>query len=172
MYLDTRIWQLVTCLCVSYRCFVSLLKLQIMPVEIIAAGGIVENEEGKILLQFRRGKWDLPKGKLDEGETIEECAIREVEEETGLQSIQLGELIGLTNHFYTEKGRNINKRTYWFAMKASGTQKLIPQTEEDILELRWVKEDELGPFLSNSFPNIIEIIEKYFDNHKTGELSE
>ncbi len=136
-----------------------------MPVEIVAAGGIVENEEGKILLQFRRGKWDLPKGKLDEGETIEECALREVEEETGLNSIELGGLAGITNHQYTEKGENINKQTYWFAMKVSGSQKLTPQTEEDILELRWVAENELEYYLSNTFPNIIEIIEKYFDNH-------
>ncbi len=136
-----------------------------MPVEIIAAGGIVENEQGKILLQFRRGKWDLPKGKLDDGETIEECAVREVEEETGLRNVQLGELIDVTNHFYTEKGTNINKKTYWFAMKVSGIQKLVPQTEEDILELRWVKENELEPYLSNTFSNIVEIIEKYFDDH-------
>ena len=136
-----------------------------MPVEIIAAGGIVENEVGEILFQFRRGKWDLPKGKLDEGESIEECAVREVEEETGLRNIQLGELIGVTNHCYNEKGTNIDKKTYWFAMKVSGDQKLIPQTEEDILELRWVKESELEKYLSNTFLNIIEIVEKYFDNH-------
>lgn len=136
-----------------------------MSVKIIAGGGIVENEEGKILLQYRRGKWDLPKGKLDEGETIEECAVREVEEETGLQNIQLGELAGITHHFYTERGKNIDKETHWFAMKVSGIQKLIPQTEEDILELRWVAENELQYYLSNTFPNIVEIIEKYFDNH-------
>ena len=136
-----------------------------MPFRIVAAGGIVENEEGKILLQYRRGKWDLPKGKLDEGETIGECAIREVEEETGLRNIQLGELIGLTHHNYTERGENIDKETHWFAMKASGSQKLIPQVDEDILELRWVAENELQYYLSNTFPNIAEIIEIYFDKH-------
>lgn len=136
-----------------------------MPVKIVAAGGIVENEERKILLQYRRGKWDLPKGKLDEGETIEECAVREVEEETGLQNIELGELTGMTHHNYIEKGEYIDKETYWFAMKVSGNQKLTPQTEEDILELRWVAEHELQYYLSNTFPNIVEIIEKYFDNH-------
>lgn len=133
--------------------------------KIVAAGGIVENEEGKILLQFRRGKWDLPKGKLDEGETIEECAIREVEEETGLQNIHLGELVGLTHHNYTERGENIDKETHWFGMKVSGPQKLIPQTDEDILELRWVAENELQYYLSNTYPNITEIIEIYFDKN-------
>lgn len=136
-----------------------------MSVKIVAAGGIVENEEGKILLQYRRGKWDLPKGKLDEGETLEECAVREVEEETGLHDIQLGEPVGITHHQYMEKGINIHKETHWYAMKVSGSQQLIPQTEEDILELRWVAENELQPYLSNTFANIIEIIEKYFDEH-------
>lgn len=136
-----------------------------MAVKIIAGGGIVENEERKILFQLRRGKWDLPKGKLDEGETIEECAVREVEEETGLQNIQLGELIGVTQHHYTQDGEYIEKETHWFAMKVSGPQKLVPQIEEDILELRWVAEHELETYLSNSFDNIIEITERYFDDH-------
>lgn len=136
-----------------------------MSVKIIAAGGIVQNEEGKILFQFRRGKWDLPKGKLDAGETIEECAVREVEEETGLRNIELGELVGITNHNYIHKGEDIDKETHWFAMKVSGFQTLTPQTEEDILELRWVAENELRNYLSNTFPNINEITEKYFDNH-------
>ena len=129
-----------------------------MPVKIVAAGGIVENEEGKILFQYRRGKWDLPKGKVEEGEAIEECAVREVEEETGLQNIELGELIGITHHSYTERGENIDKETHWFAMKVSGEQQLTPQTEEDILELRWAAENELKYYLSNTFPNIIEIV--------------
>lgn len=136
-----------------------------MSLKIVAAGGIVENEEGKILLQYRRGKWDLPKGKLDEGETIEECAVREVEEETGLQNIQLGELVGVTHHNYTERGENIDKETHWFGMKVSGHQTLTPQTDEDILELRWVAENELPYYLSNTYPNITEIIEIYFDKH-------
>lgn len=136
-----------------------------MPVEIIAAGGIAENEEGKILLQFRRGKWDLPKGKLDEGETIEECALREVEEETGLKNLELGGLVGITNHNYTERGENINKQTYWFAMKITGIQKLTPQTEEDILELKWVAEEELEQYLANTYPNIEDILKIYLDKN-------
>lgn len=136
-----------------------------MPEKIVAGGGIVENEEKKILFQLRRGKWDLPKGKLDEGETIEECAVREVEEETGLTNIELGELVGVTHHFYTENAVEIEKETHWFAMKVAGQQRLVPQVEEDILELRWVAENELEDYLSNSFQNIVEIVEKYYDNH-------
>ena len=136
-----------------------------MAERIVAAGGIVENEMGEILLQLRKGKWDLPKGKLDEGETIEQCAVREVEEECGLQYIDLGELVGVTHHHYTEKGRDIDKETYWYAMKVYGDQQLVPQVEEDILELKWVKENELSPYLQNTYDNIIEIIEKYYDKH-------
>ncbi len=132
---------------------------------IVAAGGIVENEKGEILFQFRRGKWDLPKGKLDEGETIEQCAVREVEEETGISGIELGELIGITKHLYTHKGIEIEKETHWYAMKITGEPKLIPQLEEDITELKWVSEHELQPYLSDTFPNINEIVEKYYDKH-------
>ena len=134
-----------------------------MMIKIIAAGGIVENENKEILLIFRRGKWDLPKGKLDEGETIEECAVREVEEETGLRSIQQGELIEVTLHNYLEKGTEIEKETYWYAMKVEGEQKLVAQTEEDIEDIKWVKESELPVYLANTYNNIIDIIEKYYD---------
>jgi 8-oxo-dGTP pyrophosphatase MutT (NUDIX family) len=133
--------------------------------KIIAGGGIVQNEEGKILFQYRRGKWDLPKGKLDDGETIEECAIREVEEETGLKNVQLNKLIGVTTHNYIEKGEAIEKETHWFAMKVSGEQQLVPQLDEDILELRWVAKNELNNYLSDTFTNIIEIVEKYYSEN-------
>jgi len=136
-----------------------------MAERIVAAGGIVRNEKGEILLQLRKGKWDLPKGKLDNGESLEECAVREVAEETGLKNIFLGELIGTTLHNYSEKGKEIEKETYWYDMRVSGPQTLVPQTEEDILELKWVKEPELSPFLQNTYDNIIDIVEKYFDHH-------
>ena len=140
-----------------------------MSEKITAAGGIVENEQGEILFMFRRGKWDLPKGKLDNGETLEECAVREVEEETGLRNIERGELIDVTIHNYVEKGSEIEKETYWYAMKVSGEQKLVPQVNEDILELKWVKENELHVYLADTYPNIIEIVEKYFD--KTNQIN-
>lgn len=136
-----------------------------MAERIIAAGGIVQNEKGEILLQLRKGKWDLPKGKLDNGESIEDCAIREVEEETGLKNIHLGELIGTTLHNYNEKGKEIEKETFWYDMRVTGEQTLVPQLEEGIHDLKWVKEPDLAPFLQNTYDNIIEIVEKYFDNH-------
>jgi len=123
-----------------------------------AAGGLVKNHKGEILLIFRRGKWDLPKGKLDAGETIEECALREVEEETGLKNLELRKLLKITFHTYVQFGKHILKETHWYSMIAKGNENLIPQTEEDITETRWVKKTDLKNYLSNTFPAIAEIL--------------
>lgn len=102
-----------------------------------AAGGFVQNSTGELLVFFRRGSWDLPKGKIDAGETPEIAAIREVQEETGLVRLQLGPLLACSYHTYEEKGQRILKKTWWYRMQTTDTQ-LIPQTEEDIEEIRWV----------------------------------
>ncbi|NCI46344.1 NUDIX hydrolase [Sediminibacterium soli] len=129
---------------------------------IIAAGGLVLNEKNELLMIHRRGKWDLPKGKLDKGESIEQCAVREVEEETGLRNIRLGQLIGIGYHEYFDKylGEDVIKESHWYAMTADSTQPLIPQTEEDIADIRWVKDAELRKCLENTYPNILDIVEK------------
>jgi 8-oxo-dGTP pyrophosphatase MutT (NUDIX family) len=131
-----------------------------MQQKITAAGGLVTNDRQELLMIFRRGKWDLPKGKLDEGETIEACAVREVEEETGLQSLELGEKIGITYHTYQENNTTILKETHWFAMHAGGNQQLVPQAEEDITRIDWVNTADLPEKLEHTYDNIIEIIEK------------
>lgn len=130
---------------------------------IIAAGGLVFNELNELLMIFRRGKWDLPKGKLDEGESIESCAVREVQEETGIRNLVLGKLIGKTHHKYFDKWVNedVVKESWWYEMKTTSTEELIPQTEEDIEAIKWVNDTELREKLSNSYPSIIEIIEKW-----------
>jgi hypothetical protein len=74
--------------------------------------------------------------------------------------------VGVTRHYYNEMGIDIAKETHWFAMEVSGEPKLIPQIEEDILELRWVVEDELEDYLSGTFDNIVEIIRKYYDKYQ------
>jgi len=129
---------------------------------IIAAGGLVTNEHGELLMIFRRGRWDLPKGKLDEGETIEQCALREVAEETGLSKLKAGALAGITHHTYfdTYSNTDVVKETHWYRMSASSQQPLIPQTEEDITDIRWVKGKELEECLENSYENIVEIVGK------------
>lgn len=131
--------------------------------KIIAAGGLVTNDNNELLMIFRRGKWDLPKGKLDEGEKIEECAVREVQEETGLKSIKLGKLVGITYHEYfdTYSNQDVNKETHWYAMKALPGQKLVPQTEEDIQEIEWVRKEILDVYLNNSYANIVDIVNRF-----------
>jgi len=127
---------------------------------LVAAGGLITNQEEEILLMFRRGKWDLPKGKQDEGENLEACALREVEEETGLHSITLEHKITETLHFYTYKERKILKHTYWYKMKFTGTELTIPQIEEDIVDIQWVKPEHLGKYLKFSYQNITDVFEK------------
>lgn len=140
-----------------------------MPKRIIAAGGLVLNDKKKLLMIFRRGKWDLPKGKLDKGESIEDCALREVKEETGLQKVRIENFIALTRHEYfnTYSNKDVIKETHWYKMYAPGNQTLIPQTEEDIEKIEWTAENEIQQKLKNSYPNIMEIIEKLkFNNDK------
>ena len=134
-----------------------------MPVKIIAAGGLVTNENNELLMIFRRGKWDLPKGKLDKGETIEECAIREVEEETGIGNVELGKLIGLTFHEYFDRCINDDaiKETHWYEMKVKGSPTPTPQEEEHIEKIIWANDKAIKECLKNSYPNIEDIIAKY-----------
>ncbi len=108
-----------------------------------AAGGFVFNAESKILAIFRRGFWDLPKGKIDEGEDPPTTAIREVREETGLQELEIGDFITHTWHTYRiKKKKRILKKTYWYRMSTS-EEKLTPQAEEDIEKAVWMKPEEL-----------------------------
>lgn len=134
-----------------------------MPIQIIAAGGLVTNPNGQILWIFRRGFWDLPKGKLEEGETIQTCAIREVQEETGLKNIQLHDLLKFTHHTYfdTHINQEVNKRTYWFHMTILDEQKGTPQIEEDIELMEWHSLSSSKKCLMQTYPNILEVIETY-----------
>jgi 8-oxo-dGTP pyrophosphatase MutT (NUDIX family) len=123
-----------------------------------AAGGLVINEQKEWLLIFRLGKWDLPKGKLDKGEKLEACAVREVEEETGLKNVKLQKPIGITWHTYHEGTRFILKESHWYKMKVKGAQILVPQTEEDILEVKWVKPSGLDEYLSHTYPSVADVL--------------
>ncbi len=129
---------------------------------VYAAGGFVINEKNEILMMFRRGKWDLPKGKMDKGETFEECAVRETEEETGLKNVKLISPLITTYHTYHEGTRYVLKETKWFTMKVAGEQKLIPQTAEQITKLEWVAKNNLKEYLQNSFPSVNDVIETGF----------
>lgn len=133
-----------------------------------AAGGIVNNSAGEVLFIKRLGKWDLPKGKMEKGESREESAVREIEEETGLTNVELVKFINTTYHIYVERnGDKVLKCTHWFEMNFYGEDTSKPQIEEGITEVAWKNavqiKDEVFP---STFKNIKLIVEE-FRNMKT-----
>ena len=127
---------------------------------ITAGGGLVHTAANTLLLIFRKGKWDLPKGKLDAGESVEAAALREVTEETGLTTLQLEQPITVTYHTYSEKGELILKESHWFLMKSPQQENLTPQLEEDIERCEWVNPANLDPYLANTHPSIIDVLKE------------
>lgn len=124
---------------------------------IIAAGGVVFDVNGFVLIIKRFGIWDLPKGKVERGEDVDEAAIREVEEECGISGVTLGEFITPTYHVYTMKGITILKTTYWYAMNYTGDEQLVPQVAEDITDARWVPLNDLDEYMSNTYQTIRDV---------------
>lgn len=125
--------------------------------EINAAGGLVENRRGDYLLIKRDGLWDLPKGHQEAGEDIKVTALREVQEETGVDDLSLGDLICVTDHCYKRNGIWHLKHTWWYRMYYLKPLDLTPQTEEDITKAAWVAKSSLPPFLKNTYPSIKEV---------------
>ena len=125
-----------------------------------AAGGLVRNEEGKLLLIYRNEKWDLPKGKLEAGESPEEGAVREVEEECGISGLSITRLLEPTFHTYELKGKTILKKTWWYEMRCTDKRPLTPQTEEGITDVRWMTEAEVQEALKNTYNSIAEVLEQ------------
>lgn len=123
-----------------------------------AAGGLVQNKDGALLMIFRRGFWDLPKGKIDKGEVPKQAALREVMEETGVAKLALGHHVGDTYHTYFMYGGYAVKKTYWYAMTNTEPNDLVPQTEEDIEEVRWVLPKDIAALLPLTYPNIQHIL--------------
>ncbi len=127
--------------------------LKLLP-NVIAGGGKVYNENGDILFIYRNDKWDLPKGKAEGKETIDETAIREVEEETGVQGLQITKPLEMTYHIFKRNGKYKIKVTYWFEMKTSYKGELIPQEKEGITKVEWLNENQIKAAIVNSFANI------------------
>ena len=120
----------------------------------VAAGGVVTNKKGKVLFIYRNDKWDLPKGKLDKGETIEECAIREVGEETGVKKLKIENFLKTTYHIFKRNGKYKLKEVHWFAMKTSYEGKLVGQANEGIERVKWKGPKKIKKALENSYVNI------------------
>lgn len=125
--------------------------------EVDAAGGLVSNRRGDFLLISRNGLWDLPKGHREENEELSVTALREVQEETGVDQLELQGLICVTDHCYFRNGLWHLKHTWWYNMLYTNPVDLTPQREEDITKAAWVAKSSLPPFLKNTFPSIIEV---------------
>ncbi|MFB6319317.1 NUDIX hydrolase [Saccharicrinis sp. FJH54] len=124
-----------------------------------AAGGIVYNKKGEILFIFRRGKWDLPKGKKNKGEQIEDTAVREVKEECGLNDCVITDFITATYHTYHIKQKTVLKKTYWYKMK-TGDLRIKPQTEEGITKTEWLNRSDLDKVWHNTYQSVKDVIER------------
>ncbi|MGM0745282.1 NUDIX hydrolase [Rhodohalobacter sp.] len=127
-----------------------------------AAGGVLYNKEKSppsILLIKRNGVWDLPKGKLEEGESIKECAVREVAEEVGVSSPRIREFLCETYHEYEMNGDEVGKKTFWYSMETTQTENLKPQKEEGITDLGWVEASEA--LESVGYQNLMKVIQEY-----------
>ena len=125
-----------------------------------AAGGVVE-KEGKNLLIYRNGLWDLPKGKMEKNEDIRSCALREVEEETGVKVV-VREKICHTWHTYTKNKKYILKKTYWYKMDCLDDIKMGPQFEEGIEDVKWMSLSQVRASLYDSFRTIRVVMQEYY----------
>lgn len=123
-----------------------------------AAGGLVRNSNGEYLMIFRNKKWDLPKGKMEEGESPEETAVREVEEECGIGGLKIIRPLASSYHIYELKGKMALKHTFWFEMKTTSDKIPNPQFEESIEKAVWVKSKQFKGWKSEMYPSVWDIV--------------
>jgi len=121
---------------------------------IVAAGGLVYNSQKEILFIYRNKKWDLPKGKAEKGENIEETAIREVEEETHVQGLEIVKFLQTTYHIINRNGKYKLKETHWYEMKTDFEGELIPEASEGIKKAKWKNFEKSQKALLKSYANI------------------
>ncbi len=126
-----------------------------------AGGGVVKNNKEEILFIYRLKKWDLPKGKLDKGESIKQCAKREVEEETKVK-VKLEKKITSTWHTYTSKKKFILKKTTWYKMNSIDSSKMKPQKKENIEKVEWMKHSTINEILLNSYKTLNHVMSEYY----------
>jgi len=128
-----------------------------------AAGGLVKNSEGKLLMIFRNGKWDLPKGKIEAGETPDEAALREVSEECGISKLKIIRPATVSYHTYPYKDKKVLKRTYWYLMSTTDEGEPVPQLEEGISKAVWKGRKGMETALGNSYRSINWLLSKNLD---------
>lgn len=125
---------------------------------VYAGGGLVRNNHGRYLIMKRRGKWDLPKGKLNRNESFEDAAVREVTEETGLYGVEIVTPLIATYHSYHMDSRPVLKRTRWFEMIYTGNEDPVPEMDEDITEIKWVRKEDLKSISDNTYLAIMDVL--------------
>lgn len=126
-----------------------------------AGGGLVYNAKGEILFIFRNGKWDLPKGGTEKNETMEETAMREVEEETGVSGLSISKKLQKTYHVFKRNGRYKLKQTYWYEMQSNFDGIPEGQAEEGIERVEWINPNDVHKVLENSYENIKLLFEDF-----------
>ena len=132
------------------------LKKQFVHIE--AAGGLIKQNQNYLFI-YRLQKWDLPKGKLDKGETPEQAAIRECEEECGISQLEIINQLPSTYHIYYYKNKYALKTTYWYLMSSKHTEKLVPQTSENIEKVEWLDEATIkNTVVKNTYPSVLDLI--------------
>ncbi len=148
----------------SWEEFVSHFRLQ------EAAGGLVKNEKGKYLVIFRRGKWDLPKGKIEYDESPKQAALREVREECGIENLEIVRPISVTFHTYPHNGKQILKKTHWYLMEGNSSDVLKAQSEEDIELVEWMSENKIyQKVFANTYFSIQNLLKGYFSQKSSIE---
>ena len=129
-----------------------------------AAGGLVRNiKTDHFLFIFRNKKWDLPKGRINKNEHVKHAAIREVEEETGVESLSITKPLNTTYHIFKRSGKYRLKKTFWYLMETDYNGELTPETKEGIEKAIWVDKKLIVPLKSEMYQNINLIISKYFN---------
>lgn len=131
--------------------------LKLLP-NVVAGGGKVYNEQGNVLFIYRNNKWDLPKGKAENDETIDKTALREVEEETGVKDLYITKPLEMTYHIFKRNGKYRIKITYWFEMKTTYNGSFFPQENEGITKVEWLNPKQISKAMENSYANIKELV--------------
>ena len=127
-----------------------------------AAGGIVLNPKGELLMIYRNKHWDLPKGKMEKGETPDQTALREVEEECGVKNLKIVEPLISTYHIFYQNKNDCIKRTYWFEMTSKDSTQPVPQKEEGIEEAKWMRKDDVKKNMNKVYLSLQEVLTTTF----------
>ena len=128
---------------------------------VVAAGGVVTNSKGKVLFIYRFDKWDLPKGICKKNEPLEQCAIREVEEETGVKGLEIENFLRTTYHVFKRNGKFKLKEVHWYAMNTGYAGKLVGESSEGIEKVKWKGPEKIKIALQNSYVNIRSLFEPH-----------